>query len=170
VLAGDASGARWEVPACTVSRVLDTNGAGDAFNAGFLRTWADVGPARYCPPRHRTHLEPPSVVELNGVSSDVAGNIWQALGVGEGRDGGAARGVRVGGVGGAARGRRGALGGGPADRGRADGGRVRGQAVVAAGHTGVHGAAQNGVSRSMVAVGHPRAHGAALRGESGINE
>ena len=48
VLAGDASGARWSAPACTVSRVADTNGAGDAFNAGFLRVWAsggDVGAA-----------------------------------------------------------------------------------------------------------------------------
>ena len=48
VLAGDASGGRWSAPACTVSRVADTNGAGDAFNAGFLRVWAsrgDVGAA-----------------------------------------------------------------------------------------------------------------------------
>lgn len=43
VLAGDAGGRRWSAPACTVSRVADTNGAGDAFNAGFLRVWAAGG-------------------------------------------------------------------------------------------------------------------------------
>ena len=43
VLAGDCHGRRWSAPACTVSRVVDTNGAGDAFNAGFLRVWAQGG-------------------------------------------------------------------------------------------------------------------------------
>ena len=43
MLAGDCHGRRWSAPACTVSRVVDTNGAGDAFNAGFLRVWAQGG-------------------------------------------------------------------------------------------------------------------------------
>ena len=40
VLAGDSKGRRWSAPACTVACVADTNGAGDAFNAGFLRVWS----------------------------------------------------------------------------------------------------------------------------------
>ena len=74
VLAGDASGGRWSAPACTVSRVADTNGAGDAFNAGFLRVWAsggDVGAALRA--------------DRAAAAAIAARNTWRGGGVGAGR-------------------------------------------------------------------------------------